>query len=295
MTSDRGGGFPIACIARPGGAGLIALGGAVAWLYAPVMAGLVRGWSNDADYAHGFLVLPLALWIAWEKRDRLRAAPCRPSTWGLLPLLASLVCYLAGQLGSELFLARVSLLGLIGSLVVLLYGWRHLELLAFPLGLLLLTIPIPAILFAMIAAPLQALAASLGESAIAVTGVPVLREGNILIVPGRALEVAEACSGIRSLMSLLTLALALGYFTEPRLPVRVLLAVSAVPIAVILNAARVAGTGIATYAIGPAVAEGFFHTFSGWLMFLIATALLVATQHVCSARPAAPLGAGATS
>jgi exosortase len=108
--------------------------------------------------------------------------------------------------------------------------------------------------------------------------VPVLREGNVLLLPGRALEVAEACSGIRSLLSLLMLAIVLGYFTERRTGPRVAIALAAVPIAVIANAIRVAGTGLASYWISPAAAEGFFHTFSGWLMFVVALAGLLAVH-----------------
>jgi exosortase len=119
------------------------------------------------------------------------------------------------------------------------------------------------------------LASQVGETMIAASGVPVMREGNILLLPNRTLEVAEACSGIRSLMSLTMLAIVLGYFTERRSWARVAIALAAVPIAVIANAVRVAGTGLASYWISPAAAEGFFHTFSGWLMFIVALGALL--------------------
>jgi exosortase len=151
-----------------------------------------------------------------------------------------------------------------------------LRLLAFPLAFLLLMVPLPEILFNRIAFPLQMVASQLGELAIATSGVPVLREGNVLLLPNRALEVAEACSGIRSLISLVMLAVVLGYFTERRIWARVLIAVAAVPIAVMANAIRVAGTGLASYWISPAAADGFFHTFSGWLMFIVALGGLLA-------------------
>jgi exosortase len=256
----------------------VLLTGAVAWLYGDVMVGLVRQWATDDDYSHGFFVIPLAAYFVWERRQALRAAAVRPNALGLLLLTLSLLGYLAGQLGSELFLTRASLVGVLAGLVLFLWGGPAFKLLLFPLSFLLLMVPLPAILFNFIAFPLQTLAARLGETVIALSGVPVLREGNILMVPGRALEVAEACSGIRSLMSLLMLAVVLGYFGGHRTGTRLLLALAAIPIAVVVNAARVAGTGLATYWISPSAADGFFHTFSGWLMFGIATGALLACQ-----------------
>jgi exosortase len=257
-------------------AAMVALAGAVVWLYSGVAPGLVQQWANDEDYSHGFFVLPLSGYFVWERWHRLEEAARRPSIFGLLVLAGSLVSFIAGQFGSELFLSRVSLIGLLAGLVLFLLGWTHLRLLAFPLAFLLLMVPLPEILFNRIAFPLQMIASQLGELAIATSGVPVLREGNVLLLPNRALEVAEACSGIRSLISLVMLAIVLGYFTERRLWARVLIAVAAVPIAVTANAIRVAGTGLASYWISPAAADGFFHTFSGWLMFIVALGGLLA-------------------
>jgi exosortase len=258
---------------------------ALGWLYSSVMPALVRQWSTDADYSHGFFVAPLAVFFAWERRDALVQAPRRPHALGLVVLAASLVCYVAGQFGSELFLTRVSFVGAIAALVLFLAGPAHLRLLAFPIAFLLLMIPLPAIIFNRIAFPLQLFASRIGEVVIAASGIPVLREGNVLQLPGRTLEVAQACSGIRSLMSLMMLAMVLGYFTERRKSVRVLIVLAAIPIAVVANAARVAGTGLASYWISPAVAEGFFHTFSGWVMFVVALIALVAVHRaIDSAR-----------
>jgi len=240
------------------------------WLYADILPPLVRQWAQDDDYSHGFFVVPLAAYFVWERRAALRRATRRPTFLGLLVLLAGLLCLVAGQFGSELFLSRLSMVGVVTGLVLFLLGWQHLKLLAFPIGFLVLMIPLPEILFNHIAFPLQMLASRLGEAAIAASGIPVLREGNVLMLPGRTLEVAEACSGIRSLMSLLTLAIVLGYFMERRSGTRILIALAAIPIAVIANAARVAGTGLASYWVGPSAAEGFFHTFSGWIMFVVA-------------------------
>lgn len=253
---------------------------AVVWLYWDVAGGLIRQWSSDGDYSHGFFVVPLAAFFAWERRDALHRAARRPSVFGLVVLSGSLLCYIAGLFGSELFLTRISLIGVAAGLVLFIAGIEHARILAFPILFLVLMVPLPEIVFSRITFPLQMVASRLGEAAIGASGIPVLREGNMLYLPGRALEVAEACSGIRSLMTLLMLAIVLGYFTERRPGVRAAIAVAAVPIAVLANALRVAGTGLMSYWVSPAAAEGFFHSFSGWIVFIVAFAGLVAFQWV---------------
>jgi exosortase len=262
-------------------------------LYADVLTGLVRQWSTDDNYSHGFFVLPLALYFAWERRDGLARAAVRPSIAGVILVALSLGVLLAGRLGAELFLTRVSLVGVLVGAVLFVWGREHLKLLLFPLSFLLLMIPLPAIIFNQIAFPLQLVASQAGEAAIAFAGIPVLREGNVLRLPAQTLEVVEACSGLRSLISLIMLGVVLGYFTDRRTWARVAITIAAVPIAIIANAIRVAGTGIASEWVSPAAAEGFFHTFSGWLVFVVAFSGLLLVQQVISrigrrgVRPAA--------
>ena len=180
--------------------------------------------SNDGNYSHGFLIIPIALYFVWERREKLAAAPVaaeRGSASSCSPA-ASLVL-LAGLWGSELFLSRISLLPVIAGIVLFVLGWQHLRILAFPIAFLLLMIPIPAIIFNQIAFPLQLLASRVGEWAISAVGIPVLREGNVLMLAHTTLEVAEACSGIRSLVSLITLGIVYGYFTDSRAWVRALI------------------------------------------------------------------------
>jgi exosortase len=141
-------------------------------------------------------------------------------------------------------------------------------------------IPIPAIIFNQIAFPLQLVASQVGEAGMAVAGVPVYREGNVIVLAHTTLEVAEACSGIRSLISLLTLGIVYGYFADPRNGVRTAIALSTVPIAIVANGARVAGTGLAAHHLGEEAALGFFHTFSGWLVFAVAFAMLFVVARV---------------
>ena len=252
---------------------LIAFGFAI--VYWRVFQRLIQDWIVDGNYSHGWLIVPLAGYFAWERREKLRATPIRPSWFGLVVLVGSIFVLLAGLYGSEFFITRISLLGTIAGTVLFLFGWKHLRILAFPIAFLILMIPIPAIVLNKIAFPLQLFASRVGESAISAANIPVLREGNVLVLASTTLEVAEACSGIRSLVSLITLGLIYGYFADSRTWVRVVIVASTIPIAILANGARVAGTGMAAHWIGPQAAEGFFHEFSGWALFLVAFVMML--------------------
>jgi exosortase len=178
------------------------------------------------------------------------------------------------------------------------HGWESLRIAAFPLAFMLLMIPLPAIVFNQVAFPLQLLASRAGEMTLASVDIPVLREGNVLVLANLKLEVAEACSGIRSLISLLTLGVVLGYFSDRRMWVRTALALSAIPVAIVANAVRVAGTGIAAHRFGAVAAQGFLHEFSGWVMFVVALGLMLGLQRVIvMVAPVAPVlpSAGVTA
>lgn len=262
---------------------------AIVGVYFPVLSSLVRQWAGDENYSHGFIIIPFAVYFAWQKRQALAATPAQPSAAGLLFVGGSLLVLLAGLLGAELFLTRISLIGVLAGSIWFLFGWKHVRLLAFPLLFLILMIPLPAMIFNQIAFPLQLFASRVGETVLSFAGVPVLREGNVLELASTKLEVAQACSGIRSLVSLLTLGVLLGKLTEPRLSTRVLLVLLTVPVAIAANAARVAGTGLAANWIGPEAAEGFLHTFSGWLVFVAAFGLLLLAQRLFSRALPTPL------
>lgn len=261
-----------------------------------VFVRLFDAWANDGNYSHGFLILPIALYFAWERWPRLVAAPQRPSWLGLVLMIGGIGILLAGFWGSELFLSRIAFLPVIAGIIWFMFGTVHLRILAFPLAFVVLMIPIPAIIFNQIAFPLQLLASRLGEWAISVVGIPVVREGNVLNLAHQSLEVAEACSGIRSLVSLVTLGIVYAYFTDSRTWVRCLIVLSAVPVAIVANGARVAGTGMASEWISPAAAQGFLHEFSGWLVFLFAFAMILLIQRLIAKfapRPAGPAAAPA--
>ena len=185
-----------------------------------------------------------------------------------------------GVLGAELFLSRTSLIFLLAGMVVQFLGWAHLRAMAFPVAFLFLMIPVPAILFNQIAFPLQLLASQFAASFLQFAGVPTLRQGNVIQLPVMTLEVVEACSGIRSLVTLLTLAIIYGYLLESSIWKRVLLALSSIPIAVLANALRIVGTGLLGEYWGPEKAQGFFHSFSGWVIFVVALLLLFGVRSV---------------
>lgn len=261
------------------GAGL-ALVASFVLLFYPVLEKLIYDWSHDDNYSHGFLILPIAIYFAWERRGRLAALPVRGSWLGLVVVVGSVAVLAAGRLGAELFLTRLPILGVIGGTILFLWGWSHLRVLLFPLLFLLLMIPIPAIIFNQIAFPLQLLASRFGEVSLQLASIPVLREGNVITLANTQLEVAEACSGIRSLISLLTLGILFGYFMHQSVLVRWLLALATVPVAIAANGMRVAGTGIAAHYYGPEAAQGFFHSFSGWLVFVVALLMLMVVHKV---------------
>ncbi len=245
-----------------------------AWLYWSILFHLAKQWSNDPNFSHGFFVPAFSLFVLWRDRDRLARQPREPSSWGLLIVAFALTVLVVGVLGAELFLSRVSLILLIAGLAIFFRGWPMFRAVLFPWAFLILMIPIPAIVFTQITFPLQILASKVAALLLPLLGVPVLREGNVINLPAMSLEIAEACSGIRSLLSLATLAIIYGYFTETRMWVRVALAVASIPIAVAANSLRIVGTGLLVQYWDPDKAEGFFHTFSGWLVFVASLAML---------------------
>ncbi|HTS06932.1 MAG TPA: exosortase A [Candidatus Eisenbacteria bacterium] len=253
---------------------LVVLGALSLWIYWRTLAHLALQWWRDPNFSHGFLVPIFAAYIVWRKRDQLARSVPQPSWSGVAFLLAGIFMLLVGEMGAELFLARSSLLLLIAGLIILDLGWPFFRVVVFPWAFLLLMIPIPTIVFNKITFPLQLLASRLAAAVLPTLGVPVLREGNIINLSSIALEVAEACSGIRSLMSLLALAIMYGYLVDKRSWVRWTLAISAVPIAVFANAIRVIGTGLLVQYWDPEKAEGYFHESWGWLTFVLSLFLL---------------------
>ena len=245
---------------------------ALAFLYGDVIAELVRVWSTDDYASHGFLIPPIAAFLAWERRDRFRNAPIRPSPTGLVFVIASIIALAPGV---PSFVTRLSLVSALAAVVLTLFGWSRLRVVAFPLAILLLMIPLPAAVFERVELPLRTATSVLSETFIRAAGIPVVREGNLLSLSNIVLEVAQECSGIRSTIALVIIGLVFGYVPESRSWSRLLVAALTVPVVILTNSIRVAATAVSTHYYGPAVARGFVHDLYGWLAFAAAFAVML--------------------
>ena len=280
---------------------VVAISAALVFTYAFVILKLSRDWWNDQNYSHGLLIPFIIGYILWSQREKLARVQPKPSTlWGGAAVVMALAALWAGTAGAELFIQRMSLVLILAGTVIYFWGFRLLWMLFVPLILLVLAIPIPAIIFNKIAFPLQLLASRFAVWSMGLLDIPVLRQGNIIeLLPlgaleTKKLEVVEACSGIRSLMTLVTLAVVFAYFTHPTKNDgdgpkggtfdwlksyafwrSMLIVLSAVPIAILTNALRVSGTGVLARYYGTEVADSFFHSFSGWVIYIAAFLLLL--------------------
>lgn len=256
--------------------------GLIAAIYLRVLIKLVHDWYTNPDFSHGFVIPIFVAYLLWKQKDRIQLVSLRAAWAGVGCVALALAVLLTGVYGADLFLSHISLVLLFVGLVWAFAGPGMLRELALPLGALLLAIPFPAIVFNRITFPLQLFASRLASVALPLFNVPVLREGNVIQLPAMQLEVAEACSGIRSLMTLFTVAVIYGYFAETSLSKRVILALASLPIAVAANAVRIIGTGLCVQYWNPDKALGFFHEFSGWLMFVISTLCLYFVHRILS-------------
>ncbi|HKP37105.1 MAG TPA: exosortase [Pyrinomonadaceae bacterium] len=285
----------------------LALAAALAFVYFAMLVKLSRDWWSDENYSHGLLIPFIIGFIIWQERRRFTQDNAPRATWfGAIGMGFALIGLWAGTAGAELFVQRASLVLMLASLAIYFFGVRIVRIVAVPLFLLALAIPIPQIIFNRIAFPLQLFASRCAVAAMSFFEIPVLRQGNVIeLMPlgakePKRLAVVEACSGIRSLMTLVTLAVVYAYFTRPKSPSNpekdsgnrsntlkflgsfvfwrsLVLVVAAVPIAILTNAARVSGTVVLAHYYGTKVADGFFHSFSGWVIYIVAAALLFAT------------------
>ena len=233
---------------------------------------LVRDWWTDSEAGHGLLLAPLAVWLAWRSRPPRPWAP-NPVLGTTLLVAAVLLRYLSG-LAAELFTLRFSMVLALAGLTVFWVGERQLRRWWLPFALLTLSIPLPALVTNAMTLPLQFKASALGAALLGWRDVPVRLSGNVIQLPGRQLFVTEACSGIRSLVALLSLGVLIGGLWL-RSPVgRLAVVALSVPVAVVVNAVRVFLTGFLVYFVNPAFGEGFMHLTEGWLLFLVAFTVL---------------------
>ncbi|MCD6534933.1 MAG: exosortase [Deltaproteobacteria bacterium] len=247
----------------------------LAVLYAPVVPSMVGDWYNDPNYSHGFLVPLISAYFMWERRAALRAAEIVPSNFGLVVIAGSLLLLIFGFVGTEYFTMRSSLVFLLAGIVLYCFGWPVLRVLALPIGFLIFMVPLPYIVYDALAFPLKLLVTKFSVISLKAMGVIVWQEGNIIQFPETVLEVADACSGMRSMMSLLALSVAYAFFLEINAVKRFILVLLAVPIAILTNMLRVIGTGFLAQYYGSAAAEGFFHEFAGLAVFGLAMVFLV--------------------
>ncbi len=250
----------------------VALGGVavlLGWLYAPVVQDMAAQWAVDTTYGYGYYIPPVAAYLVWERRRALRAV--RPEgTWlGLPVLLLGLAALVLGRAGGIAVLARASLIPVLLGLVLLLGGWAVLRLVAFPVLFLGLMVPLPQGLLQRLTWPLQVFTAQFSTEVLQLLGYPVYLDGIYIDLPNVRLEVAEACSGFRSLVALTATGILLAHLSQERWRERVLLVASVVPIAILANAVRV------TSNIALGIYEGTYHTVSGWMVFVVATLMLL--------------------
>ncbi len=267
------------------------IGVLLALLYRGILRELAVQWWDDPNYSHGFLVPLFSGFLLWQQRHQLRSLTPRGTLVGVAILIAGILELVLGDLGAENFLMRSSLLVIIAGLVLFHFGARILQAVAFPLGFLLFMIPLPATVFYAITFPLQSFAASQASTILEWIGIPVLLDGNVIHLSQLSLGVTEACSGIRSLISLLAGAAAWAYLAMPGGWIAVLFVASAIPVTIIANVARVVLTGIIGQQWGVEYASGFFHEFAGWGIYLFAFgclfgihALIRSTVRMASSR-----------
>src|SRR5262249_48165562 len=244
---------------------------------------LVDDWLVDENYSHGFLIPFVSAYAIWSRRDLVFSTAPEPRLFpGAALMIVAVLTLFAGIAGAELYIARISMVLSLAAPVIYFFGTEWSRRLAFPIGLLLFAIPVPNIVFNQIAFPMQLIASDYATRAIRMFGVPALREGNVIELAQMKLQVVEACSGIRSLMTLAALAVVYAYFAENRWARRLALVVAVIPIAIAANAARVAGIAVIAHARGVQAAEGFLHGFSGWLVFIVAALLMLSFSQAMS-------------
>ena len=257
-------------ILHAGAASALAFG-----IFGPILYYMVLHWAAVDDYSHGFLVVPLALYFAWERRRDLQRATIQPSWWGLIPLALGSLALMIGRLGVELTAMRVSFVLTLIGLQILLLGREVFRVLMFPMLFLFFMVPLPQSFVNVVAFPLQLVAADFAVETLHLLHIPALREGNIIHLADTQLFVAEACAGLRSLMALGALAVVFAYFFRKNPIERVIIVASAIPIAIFVNAFRVALTGYLAHRMGSAAAQGLIHQTEGFFTFGLAFGLLL--------------------
>jgi exosortase len=250
-------------------------------VYLPVLKDLVLDWYEDSNYSHGFLIIPVSFWFIWRQRQELARVPVYTSKLGLAGIVVSLLIYVVGTAGAEYFSVRFSFVLLLASGALYFFGMQMFKRIWFAFFFLLFMVPIPYVIYYALTFPMQLFASKIASVALGFIGLPLVRLGNVLYLPGgQALEVAEACSGLRSIMSLLALGALMAYFTQNTKSKSLILFCSTVPIAILGNVARIIFTTIGTYAISEQFVEGTLHEMAGMVVFIFSMVMLLAVSSI---------------
>jgi EpsI family protein len=245
------------------------------YLYADSLAFLFGYWIGSEDYSHGIFVPLIGLFLIWQVRHRIAEAGAGNSWWGLAVISAGLFLYWIGEFATLYVLQHVSLWMVIVGLVIASIGARGARAIAFPLSYLLTSIPLPVFLYASLSSQLQLWSSALGVGFLQLVGVTAFRDGNVIDLGPVQLQVIEACSGIRYLLPLTSLALLCAYLFKDRMWKRVVLVLSSIPISVLVNGFRIGVIGVLVEWYGQGAAEGFYHLFEGWVLFMASLGLLI--------------------
>jgi exosortase len=243
-----------------------------ALLFAQPFANTSQTWWSDPEAGHGLLLVPLALFLAWRRGIHPAATPNHAA--GLMILAFAVAVRYTAALAADPFLSRSSMFLALGALVIYAWGWRQVVAWWLPATLLALSVPLPDAILGSLALPLQLKASSLGATLLSWRGLPVHLDGNVIRLPGHDLFVTEACSGLRSLTALLSIGVLLGGVLLRSPWARLAIIALAIPVAVIVNGVRVFITGFLVAFVDPSLADGFTHITEGWLLFLVAFAIL---------------------
>ena len=242
--------------------------------YAPVLKSLVHTWATSDDYSHGFFIIPLCLYIGWQKKDRLARTVSHPSVWGLILVIVTLLTYFLASVAGIRTVAALTIIPLWIGIILYLYGAPVVRVLIFPIFLMIFMIPVPSQIYSSLTIPLQLMVSKFSVILTSSLGIPIYAEGNVLHLPGRILEVVEACSGLRSLLTLFLLSLVFGYFSLRSNLLRGILFISAIPVAILVNIVRVSLIVITFYYFDFDLTSGSVHTWLGLTIFFLAMLII---------------------
>ncbi len=253
---------------------LLVLGIGFTVLYFPFLKTMISDWDSNPNYSHGYLIPFISAWLIYSLKDEIGRIKPLPSNWGILIIIIACLQLIVAKIGMEYFLQRTSIIMLFLGISLFLYGKDITLKIAIPIIYLIFMIPIPAIVWNKLAFPLQLFASYLTEGVIRLAGMPILREGNVLTLPTITLEVVDACSGIRSLTTMMALSVPFSFFMPSGKIKKIILFLSAIPIAIFVNIIRLTVTAFLSTQYGEQFAQGFLHEFSGMVTFSLGLIML---------------------